>query len=174
MKSNFNYVIIIIIGLIIAGASFASSILTENINAGIWLDRGLWIGEIAGIFMLLLNGTFIKTKYFRVIKGIMALIMIGALLKILHWEFQFITGNLILIVGFIGIMTTYFFSFLNKPIKKRLDYLKLAWVITRYTVGVLIFLHIIHRDYQVIASIIMWAAIFDYLIAEKKKGRLFE
>ena len=124
--------------------------------------------------MLVLHGTFIKTKYFRIFKGIMAIVIIGALIKILHWEFQGVNGNNILTVGFIGIMVTYLFSFLNKPIKNRLDFLKLAWVISSYSVGILIFLHMIRRDYQIIPSIIMWVAILDYLIMQKKKGKLFE
>tara|TARA_R110000868_G_C10833443_1_gene759546 strand:- start:163 stop:687 length:525 start_codon:yes stop_codon:yes gene_type:complete len=174
MKNNFYYVAIIIIGLVIALVSLVSMNLTDNLNAGIWFERGLWIGQVAGFFMLVLKGTFIKTKYFRIFKGIMAIVIIGALFKILHWEFQGVNGNLLLSIGFLGIMITYFFSFLNKPIKKRLDFLKLAWVITSYTVGILIFLHMIRRDYQIIASIIMWLAILDYSIMEKKKGKLFQ
>ncbi|QLE01787.1 hypothetical protein HX109_09540 [Galbibacter sp. BG1] len=174
MKNNFYYVTIVIIGLVIALASFVSINLTNNPNAEVWFERGLWIGQTAGFFMLFFNGTFIKTKYFRILKGIIAIIIIGALIKILHWEFQGVSGNNILTVGFIGIMITYFFSFLNKPIKRSLDFLKLVWVITSYTIGILIILHVIRKDYRMIPSVIMWMAILNYFILENKKGKLFE
>ncbi len=103
----------------------------------------------------------------------MSIVIICASFKILHWKFQGLDINLLITAGLLGIVITYFISFLNKPIKKRLDFLKLAWVLARYTFGILIFLHIIKRDYQIITSIIIWLVILDYLIIEKKKGRLF-
>ena len=174
MKNNFYYIIIIIIGLVITLFALISTFVTDNPEAENWLYRGLKIVEIAGFFMLVMNGTFIKTKYFRILKGIIAIILIGALVKILHWEFHGINGNLILTIAFLGIMTTYFFSFLNKPLKKRLDFLKLVWVLTRYSIGILIFLHILGREYDIIPSIIIWLAILDYCIGEYKNKRLFE
>lgn len=174
MKNNFYYVVIILIGLVISLFAFISTIVTENFEAENWLYRGLTIVEIAGFFMLLMNGTFIKTKYFRILKGIVAIILIGTLVKILHWEFYGINGDLILAISFLGVMTTYFFSFLNKPFRKRLDYLKLAWVLSRYTIGTLIFLHVISKVYEIIPSIIIWLAILDYCVEEYRNKRLFD
>jgi hypothetical protein len=173
MKNNFYYVVIIIIGLVISFFALISTFMTENIEAEIWLNRGLVIVELTGFFMLVMNGTFIKTKYFRILKGIVAVVFIGALIKILHWEFYGITGNMILLIAFLGIMATYFFSFLNKPIKKRLDFLKLVWVLTRYSIGTLTLLHIIKKEYDIIPSMIIWLAIIDYGIIEYKNKRLF-
>jgi len=174
MKNNFYYIVLIIIGLVISLVAFIGITFTENIEAKYWLPRGLNIVEIAGFFMLLMNGSFIKTKYFRIAQGIVAMILIGALIKILHWKFYGVTGNLILTISFLGIMTTYFLSFLKKPIKKRLDYLKLAWVLTRYSIGTLIFLYMVSREYDIIPTILIWLAILEYCIKEYKNKRLFE
>ena len=168
--NNLPYITIIGLGLIVALVGFLTSNLTNNYNVENWTYTGLWISELAGFFMLLINGTFIKTKYFRILKGVIAIIIIGALFKIMHWEYN----SLILITGFIGIILTYFFSFINKPIKKRLDYLKLAWVIVAYTNGILTYLHIIGDEYQILSSSLMWLAIIDYLKIQKGKGKLFE
>ena len=76
--NNLLFIIIIGIGLLIALGSFLSYSLTYNNNAEEWIKRGLLISELAGFFMLLANGTFIKTKYFKIIKGVIAIIIIGA------------------------------------------------------------------------------------------------
>ena len=113
---------------------------------------------------------FIKTKYFRILKAVIAIIIIGVLFKIMHWKFS----NLILPLGFIGVIITYLLSFLNKPLKNRLDFFKLTWVIFRYTTGILVLSHLIPRDYQIFGSLIMWIMIFDYSISEFKKRTLFK
>ena len=169
-KNNLPYITIIGIGLIIALGGFLTSKLFDNYDDENWIYIGLWISELAGFFMLLLNGTFIKTKYFRILKGVIAIIIIGALFKIMHWEYN----SLIMIIGFIGIILTYFFSFLNKPIKNRLDYLKLFWVIVAYTNGILTYLHVIGDEYQILSSSLMWLAIIDYMKTERGKRKLFE
>ena len=168
---NLVYLIIIGIGLIIALGGFVVSKFTENIESGeSWIYIGLTLSEMTGFFMLILNGTFIKTKYFRIFKGVIAIIIIGALFKILHYKYN----QIIMIIGFVGIILTYFFSFLNKPIKKRLDLLKLFWVIVAYTNGILTYLHIVGDEYQILSSAIMWLAIIDYLKIESEKRTLLE
>ncbi|GAA3594669.1 hypothetical protein Q4Q39_07000 [Flavivirga amylovorans] len=167
---NYNYVSIIIIGLVIALIGFLVSKFTYSPDAEFWADIGLIISEFTGFIMLIRNGTFIRTKYFRIFKGVFAIIIIGALSKIMHWQYN----NVIMIIGFVLAVLVYFFSFLNKPIKKRLDYLKLIWVIVAYSGAILRFLHVINDEYQIMSSAIMWLAIIDYMKIERGKRRLFE
>ncbi|AXP82930.1 hypothetical protein CJ739_3871 [Mariniflexile rhizosphaerae] len=166
---NFYYIAIIGIGLVIALIGFLISQFNDNPDTEFWTQLGLGISEFIGFLMLLFNGTFIKTRYFKIAKLFIAIILIAALLRILHWEYN----RLIMTVGFIGIVITYTLSFLNKPIKKRLDFLKLFWVFAAYTNGLLTYLHIISDEYQIISSAIMWLAIIDYMKNEREKGRLF-
>jgi len=167
---NFNYIAIIGIGLVIALIGFLASQFSDNPDAEFWTQIGLGISEFVGFLMLLFNGTFIKTRYFKITKGFIAIILIAALLKILHWE----NNGLIMTIGFIGIVITYTLSFINKPIKKRLDFLKLFWVFAAYTNSLLTYLHIISDEYQIISSAIMWLAIIDYMKTEREKRRLFD
>ena len=167
---NYTYVSIIIIGIVVALIGFVVSKLTYSPDAEFWTQVGLAISEFTGFLMLIRNGTFIKTKYFRIFKGVFAIIIIGVLFKIMHWQYS----DVIIIIGFVLAILVYFFSFLNKPIKKRLDYLKLFWVVIAYTGAVLKFLHMINLDYQIMSSAIMWLAIIDYMKTEREKRRLFD
>lgn len=131
---------------------------------------GLWGSQLAGIIMLLTNGTFIKTKYFKMLKAALAVLFIGILFKLTHWKPN---GNYIISLSFIGIIIVYFLSFLKKPIKKRLDYLKLSWVVVSYTLGILNFLHVIPRGLSGIGAIILWMAIIDFTVVGLKRKTIF-
>jgi hypothetical protein len=169
-KNNLPFLIFIVIGLLVALGGFIASEFTDYFEGEYWTLMGLRISEFAGFFMLLANGTFLKTKYFRYFIGLFSIVLIAALFKILHWSHS----ATLLIIGFIGIKIVYFFSFMNKPIKKRLDYLKLAWVIAAYGIGLLKILNFIGSEYQFLPSAIMWLAIIDYLNSEREQRTLSE
>ncbi|GHC65741.1 GldL-related protein [Ulvibacter litoralis] len=160
-------ILTVFIGIIVANITTDY----ETMDLGwILFDYGLWISGILGFILLVSNGTFIRTKYFKITQGIIAFIIIGALLKILHWTSY---ANLIIICGLIGIMIVYFLSFTKKPIKSRLDYLKLLWVLVSYTLGILSFLHLIRRDLTELSNYILWLAIFDFAVSGLKNGTIF-
>lgn len=167
--NNLFYILIIGIGGLLALGGFLTSYISYSSKAEDWMYIGLSIIELAGFFMLLLHGTFIKRKYFRISKGIMAVVIIGVLFAIMRWPY----GKLILVTGLIGIVITYLFSFLSKPVKNRLDIIKLAWVIVAFTNSILVYLHMIGSQYQILPSVFMWLAIIEYIRTEKKRGRLF-
>ncbi len=166
---NLTFLIVISCGLIIALGSYLATQFTTFEDSEIWIYRGLWISELAGFFMLILNGTFIKTRFFKILNGAAALIIVGALFKIMHWQY----ADLLLTMGLIGTILIYFLSFLKKPLKKRLDFLKLTWVIVAFAIAILRFAHLIGEEYQVLSSTLIWLAIIDYLKMQKEKGRLF-
>ncbi|WP_299106993.1 hypothetical protein [uncultured Tenacibaculum sp.] len=130
---------------------------------------GFMIGAILGGIMLLVNGTFVKTKYFRFAKGFFSIVIIGALIRIMHWSSY---ANILISLGLIGIMTSYFVSFLKKPIKKRLDYLKLTWVIVSYTLVILSLLHLIKKEYTNFGSYLLWLTILDFIVVQVKSKPL--
>jgi len=172
-----NRYFLTIIGLLIM-LSFIGIILTnissesETVELG-WnmFEYGSRIGGFVGLIMLLSKGTFIKTKYYKIAQGIISFVIIGALLKIMHWTEY---ANLIVITGLIGIAMCYFLHFSKKPIKKRLDYLKLLWVFVSYSFAILGFLHIINRDYAEIGNYLLWLTIIDFAITGQKNGTIFK
>ena len=146
---NRTYLIIIGISLLIAFfgivmANFSGE--SMMIEKG-WdmFDYGLSIGALTGLVLMVGSGTFIRTRFYKIALACIAIILIGALLKILHWS-PF--ANHIVVLGLLGIMISYSFSFVKKPIKIRLDYLKLIWVIVTYLSGILVFSHILDREYS--------------------------
>ncbi len=167
---NLEFIVLIITGLLLAAYGYYNVTQNGVVKSYTLIDAGLWISEIAGLFMLVLNGTFIKTRYFKLAKLGIAIILIGALFKILHWSGR----DLVFIIGFAEIAIVYIISFIHKPIKKRLDYLKLIWVITAITVRAMKFLHYISDDYYIIPFTIMWLLIIDYGLIENKKKTLFK
>lgn len=122
------------------------------------LETTLFCIELFGMFFLLYMGTFIKTKYFRYSKLLFALLLVGALFKITNW----FNSDLFFIVGFLGILVMYVLSFIQKPFKNRLDYLKLAWITISIPYKLLIFFHLVGRDYGIITQIIMFFALLEY------------
>ncbi|WP_299242218.1 hypothetical protein [uncultured Aquimarina sp.] len=88
----------------------------------------------------------------------------------MHWSF----GNPILVGGCIGIVISYLIHFLKKPIKKRIDYLKMVWVIVLYIGSALRLYHIIPRDYRILTTVLMILALMDYMLPKIKNKTLFE
>ncbi|MCT4639418.1 MAG: hypothetical protein N4A72_17065 [Bacteroidales bacterium] len=130
------------------------------IEIGQYMYRyGLQIGSILGLFLIIFNGTFIKTKYFNIVKWCIGIILFGYILVILHWT---IFAKYIIYAGFAGVITSYSISFAKKRIRERLDYLKLIWVITCCTLPSLILSHIVSSEYAIIANYIFLLVFIDY------------
>lgn len=119
--------------------------------------------ELAGAVFLLYNGTFIKTRYFNYAKGMFALVLLGMLFHIQHYPYN----RELFAIGWLGILFIYGLSFINKPIKKLLDFLKLFWVLT---VIPRILFRFFHYPYQeelgVISLILMSLALILFFCKE--------
>ncbi len=115
--------------------------------------------ELFGVCFLLYMGTFVKTKYFRFAKGMFFFVLIGMVFKITHWGYS----DILMTIGLIGVLVFYAMSFIQKPFKNRLDYLKMTWVIVAILYKLLLFFHLISRDYNIISQVIMFFALLEYL-----------
>ncbi|WP_271784604.1 hypothetical protein [Aquimarina algiphila] len=146
------------------------SYFTYTENSEFLTHLGLWITETVGFFMLLFNGTFIKTRYFKMVLGVMAVLLLGTVITIMHWPFH----KPIIVGCFVSILIIYILSFFKKPIYKRLDYLKLGWVIVWYTGAILDYLHIINDDYRVLTTVLMILAILDFVKIKMQNKTLFD
>ncbi|WP_025665641.1 GldL-related protein [Aquimarina megaterium] len=170
MISNQTLTILIILGVLITLIGWFLSSFTTIENSDFLFRIGLWLIEVPGMFLLLSNGTFLKTRYSRIAMGLTALMIIGVLFKIMHWSFQ----NILLLIGCIGIVFSYLLHFVQKPIKKRLDYLKLAWVIVKYIGAILFLSHVIGKEYQILTTVLMILALMDYMLPRIKNKTLFD
>lgn len=170
MPTNQTLTILIILGILMSLTGLFLSAFTTVLDSDFLLTIGLWLTEVAGMFLLLSNGTFLKTKYSRIVMGLFAVMLIGGAIMVMHWPY----GNSLLVVGCIGIVISYLVHFLKKPIRKRLDYLKLAWVAVLYIGAVLRLYHIISRDYRMLTTVLMILALMDYMLPKIKNKTLFE
>ncbi len=96
------------------------------------------LGRLGGLFLFLRQGTLIKSRPFFLLTIIfICIVIIGAITKILHWQFN----NIILPTGLIGIPIIYFIHFVKKQDKHRLDILKLIWVTVYFTSTIFVTQH---------------------------------
>ena len=113
--------LVLFAGVILHQAMIASGLSVPGMTNLRWIETLFFL---SGIYLLLKNGTFIKSTEGKLTLGAIALLLIGAMFKIMHWPF----ANEMLIVGFgsmAGFYTTHFF---NKPEKELLDYGKVLFV----------------------------------------------
>lgn len=150
------------IGLFVALFGFFNTDQVYDPSATDWESVGLSIAQIAGLFMLIANGTFILSKYYKFIKLPVALYVIGLLFVIEHWPY----ANIILIATVCSIILIYSLSFIAKPSKEVLDYTKLLWVITYFGYALLKYFHLLREEYQLISTACLWTSIGLYLIQE--------
>lgn len=121
--------------------------------------------ELAGAVFLLYKGTFIKTRFFNYAKGFFALVLLGALFHIQHWAFN----RELYAVGWLGIMFAYGLSFINKPVKKPLDFVKLLWVLAVIPKILLRFFHYpYYTEFGIASMILMSLALILFLWKEMK------
>ncbi|MDY8136152.1 hypothetical protein [Aquimarina sp. 2201CG5-10] len=173
MSFNQILTILIILGVLMSLTGLGLSNFTVETENDFLGAIGLWLLEVSGMFLLLRNGTFLKTRYFSVVIGLIVIMLIGSLFKIMHWPFG-IEVNIVLSIICISILIMYFLHFIKKPIKKRLDYLKLAWVLVLYLGATLKLHHIISREYRILTTVLMILALMEYMLPRIKNKTLFE
>ncbi|WP_299897125.1 hypothetical protein [uncultured Aquimarina sp.] len=165
MFSNQTLIVLSILGFLMTLIGLMLSSYTSIENGDFLFTVGLWLIEIPGLFLLLRNGTFIKTRYSRISLGLVALILVGMIFKIMHWSFQ----NLFTVIGCLGIIFSYLMHFVQKPIKKRLDYLKLIWVIIRFVGFIFVMLRVLGGSYQMITALCMMLILLEYKLSNVKR-----
>ena len=99
----------------------------------------LGCAELLGIIMMLYNGTFRKSKFYRYALFAFGLVILSIVLKILH----LIGADELLVISFPAIGICYVTYFFFKPEKKLLDYLKVLLVVLFLTGTDLAVLHLI-------------------------------
>jgi hypothetical protein len=103
----------------------------------------LFIAQVLGLIMMLVNGTFTDTLYFKISLFALIIIFLGAALKILHYA----GADQTIVISFPMIPILYLIHFVSKKEKGHLDILKLLTVFAFFITPLLLFLHLVSRDY---------------------------
>lgn len=117
--------------------------------------EGFSLTSIVGFVFLMRNGTFHKTVYFKIALALSFVITIGAMFKIMHWP----GSNIMLTLGFSGMIVNYGIRYIKKPTKVRLDYLKLLWVSTSYLISLGIIMRWGFRDFAFVPHVILFITV---------------
>lgn len=80
---------------------------------------------LTGTYLLLKNGTFIKSREYRFLGLAIAISILGIMFNIMHWQF----GAQLLLIGFISVFLLYTIHFIKKPVQRWLDWGKWLFVV---------------------------------------------
>lgn len=128
------------------------------------LEIILSIINFTGALYLLQSGQFFKTKYFKIASLFIAVYIIGILFKITHFVF----ANELITISSFAILLLYAKYFTTKPVKNRLEYLKLAWVMSTFGISLIRVLHLTRLDLHIIPPVIMTFIILEFFRKEKE------
>jgi hypothetical protein len=136
-------------------------------------EQIVFIAQVIGLIMMLVNGTFTDTLYFKVSILIFIIILVGAAMKILHYA----GADQTILISLPIIPLIYLIHFVLKKEKGHLDILKLLTVFALFIIPPLLMLHIISRDYtnsvRIFNQVIFWLTFVDFLAMGLSKGTLF-
>ena len=102
----------------------------------------LVVAEDVGIIMMLINGTFIRSKYSRAALFFIMLIVVGICFKIMHLP----GASEILAFSYISLWLIYFIYFIRKNEKKILDVLKVLTLLVFLTLPPMSILHLFSEE----------------------------
>ena len=159
MKKNYTLVYAIIIAIVVFIASYISMTYTDNSKAYLINNVSQKVFMGASLFLLVQEGTFIKTKLFKFCLMAVSITLIGMLFKIMHWPL----GNAMIGLGLVTFLGTYIFHFSKKTTKKAIDFFKVGWVTLYSTISLNGIFHLFKLDFKQGPSLLFLILILYYL-----------
>ena len=139
-----------------------SFLIHSNILSEYIFSYGQMLAHFLGIYLLIMNGSILKTIYFKLIILFLLIASFGMMQKIMHSQ----TADMCLITGLLGIVITYTVRFFNKRNYTILDTLKLLWISCSFIISLLVFLHILNKQFGYLSMIIFWCMIVYFAVLE--------
>lgn len=138
------------------------------------LEEILFVAQVIALIMMLVNGIFMNTLFFRISIIASIAVFIGAALKIMHLP----GADQTILISFLIIPLIYLIHFILKKEKGHLDILKLMTVFAFFILPPLVMLYIIPRDYtnsvRIFNYVIFWSTFVDFLVVGLTKRTLFQ
>jgi hypothetical protein len=106
---------------------------TANANLAVLLSPGELLFLFSGVYLLLKNGTFIKSAQYRLARLGIAVLLIGVMFKIMHWPFS----AAMLIVGCMSFSALYLYYLIKNNHTRWSHYLALFFILT-FSIGTLL------------------------------------
>jgi hypothetical protein len=159
-----NKIVLTIIALLLL-ATLCSYVLNP-IPDTLWSGYPLYftLAKIIALIMMLAHGTFYDSAMFKWAKMAIAILMLGAIFKIMHLQ----GADNLLLLGTFSIPVLYFIHFIRKPSRAPIDYVKVITVWILFIPSTLIILHVISREngyyYRLVSEILVWIIFAHFLI----------
>jgi hypothetical protein len=133
-------------------------------------DHSWYFSTALVLIMMLLNGTFMNTRYFYVAKVGLGILVLGILFKVMH-----LTGaDQILAFSVLVLFLSYGIHFVLKRPKTLLDFFKVLTMLSFVVPIPLILFHITPGYYidpgvEILRFGMLWATFLLFLMVERKK-----
>ena len=165
-----KFLIVLIALLFVMG--LAGLFTTEETLAS-YSDIILAVAANLAIIMMLINGPFIKSKYFKWCKACFTILVLGILMKVMHSKL----GDVLVAVPFPACGIIYFIYFLTKSDKGYLEILKLLTVIMISIVPTFFLYDLVDENTNIIltvaANCVLWITFVVFVIQGQSKKSLF-
>jgi hypothetical protein len=131
------------------------------------------VAQMAALILVIFNGTFLSSIYFKTSLFMFGGVALGAVSKILHLPL----ADYVLVMPLLLLPSIYAFHFVSKKQKNILDVLKLSFVSSHFIISVLVILHLVSgpiKEYALIfRDAIFWIMIFYFILYSFRKKTLF-
>lgn len=131
------------------------------------------VAEILCLILMLINGTFMETIFYKIFIASILLLVLGAIFKIMHYP----GGEEMIAVSFILIPLVYTLHFILKKSKDQLDVLKLLIVYVFFIPTPLVYYDVLSQEYSCIvytvSHLVFWIAFIDFLVIGFRRKTLF-
>jgi hypothetical protein len=165
--NTLNKLLIAAIGLLIIHA-FLIELIPQYTCIIRYTDHSGWFATVLMLVMMLLNGTFMNTRYFSFAKFGLGVLVLGALFKILH-----LTGaDQVLAFAFLILCLSYVIHFIQKRPKKLVDYFKCLTMLSfAIPIPLMIFSRIdeLRSDVEFLRFALLWITFILFVVFERKK-----
>lgn len=152
---------------------FVGQFTSLNLELTMYADDLLTVAEDLCIIMMLINGTFISTRLFKVSLFFIGLVVVGFLFKVMHMP----GADQLLLYPFIAVWVVYFIHFLLKKDKDALDVLKVLMLLSFLVLPPLIMLHLASDErremFVLINRVLFWLTFLYFLYNGYKRKMLF-
>jgi hypothetical protein len=151
----------IALALIIAG------FIASGFNHQEWeviTQSGLNLFMLSGVYLLVINGDFVKTREFRLCRLGVSFILLAVMVKIMHWSYY----EYLLTAGFLSIVLFYLIYLVKHKKKSFISLLKLLFVITILAGRYLKMIHFPFSDELILVSVVLLSIVLtDFLMHRK-------
>lgn len=144
--------------------------LNENLTAS--AIKYVWVAEAIALIMMLVNGTFVSSVWFKIAAFFLCLTALGILFRIMHYP----GGDELSTLPLLAVFILYLVHFSKKAAKRRVDYLKVLMLLGALVLAPIVFLHLVpvlERDsFFLVSHVLLWSTFLDFLYTGKQEGLL--